>query len=168
MSLRLRRQNLVVWSQSAGPVDRRDAWRFTRPTRTRRIRAWIRTGALLSLAGLMPLARGVRDRWRPLLAGAVLTVTGALLRGGPGGVILLPGLMFLVSALLMPGRPRPDSMRYSELERELAAYSTPAQRRELEATLDLYPDPITDELRDMLTSRGGAGYDDRFPAVGRR
>jgi hypothetical protein len=168
MSLRPRRQNLVVWSQSAGPVDRCGAWRSTRTTRTRRMRAWVRTGALLSVAGLMPLARAVRVRWRPLLAGAVLTVTGALLRGGPGGVILLPGLMFLVSAPLMPGRPKPDSMRYSELERELAAYSTPAQRRELEATLDLYPDPITHELRDMLTSQDGAGYDSRFPAIGRR
>jgi hypothetical protein len=168
MGLRPRRRNLVVWSQSAGSANRCGAWRFTQPTRGRRIRGWIRTGALLSVARLVPLACAVRARWRPLLAGTVLTVTGAMLRGGPGGVILLPGLMFLMSAPLMPARPRPNRMRRSELERELAAYSTPAQRRDLEATLDQYPDGITYELRDILTSQRRADYDNRFPAVGRR
>ena len=38
-------------------------------TRRRRIRRWIRTGALLTVVGLRPLARAVRARWRPLLAG---------------------------------------------------------------------------------------------------
>jgi hypothetical protein len=156
MSLRPRRQNLVVWNKSVAPTDRYDSWRLTRSTRTRRIRAWILTGALLSVTRLMPLARAVRARWRPLLAGAVLTVTGALLRDGPGGVVLLPGLMFLISAPLMPARPKPNRMTGLELRRELAAYSTPAQRRELEATLDQYPDRITHELRDILTSQGGA------------
>lgn len=168
MGLRPRRRNLVVWSQSAGSADRYGARRFTRPTRTRRIRGLIRTGALLSVAGLMPLARAVRVRWRPLLAGAVLTVTGAILRGGPGGVILLPGLMCLVSAPLIPARAKPDRTRSPELERELAAYSTPAQRRELEATLDQYPDGITYELRDILTSQGRTEIDNRVPATGRR
>jgi hypothetical protein len=167
MGLRSHRQNLVVWNQSAGSADRYDARRFTRPTRTRRIRGWIRTGALLSVAGLMALARAVRVRWRPLLAGAVLTVTGALLRDGPAGVILLPGLMCLISAPLMPDRPKPDRTRCPELERELATYSTPAQRRELEATLDQYPDGITYELRDILTSRGRPDYDNRFRVIGR-
>jgi hypothetical protein len=168
MGLRPRRQNLVVWNQSAGSARRYGARRFTRPTRTRRIRAWIHTAALLSVAGLLPVARAVRVRWRPLLAGVLLTVTGAMLRGGPGGVILLPGLMFLVSAPLMPARPKPDRMRCSELERELAAYSTRAQRRDLEATLDQYPDGITHELRDILTRRRRADYDNRLPAIGRR
>lgn len=168
MRLRPRRRNLVVWSQSAGSAGSYRARRFTRPTRTRGVRGLIRTGALLSVVGLMPLARAVRVRWRPLLAGSVLTVTGAILRGGPGGVILLPGLMCLMSAPLMPARPKPDRMRCPELERELAAYSTPAQRRDLEATLDQYPDGITDELRDILTSQGGSGHDNRFPATGRR
>jgi hypothetical protein len=46
--------------------------------------------------------------------------------------------------------------RRSELERELAAYSTAAQRRDLEATLDRYPDDITYELRDILASQAMA------------
>jgi hypothetical protein len=129
---------------------------------------WIRTAALLSVAGLLPVARAVRVRWRPLLAGVVLTVTGAMLRGGPAGVILLPGLMSLVSAPLMPARPKPGRIRCPELERELAAYSTRAQRRDLEATLDQYPDGITHEVRDILTSGSRADYDNRFPATGRR
>jgi hypothetical protein len=167
MRLRPLRRDLVVWSQSAGSADSYGARRFTRPTRSRRIRRWIRTGALLSVAGLMPLARAIRVRWRPLLAGAVLTVIGALLRGGPGGVILLPGLMSLMSAPFMPARPKPNRTRYSKLEAELAAYSTPGQRRELEATFDQYPDGLTHELRNILASQGRADHDNRFPAIER-
>ena len=66
MRQRSHRRNLVVWSQSAGSVGRYGAPPFTR---RRRIRRWIRTGALLTVVGLMPLARSVRARWRPLLAG---------------------------------------------------------------------------------------------------
>jgi hypothetical protein len=44
----------------------------------------------------------------------------------------------------------------SELERELAAFSTPAQRRDLEATLDRYPDNITYELRNILARQSMA------------
>ena len=40
--------------------------------------------------------------------------------------------------------------RRRSLERELAGYSTPSQRRDLEATLDRYPDGVTQELRDIL------------------
>jgi hypothetical protein len=79
------RRNLMIWSQSAGSVGRYGAPPFTR---TRRIR----TGSLLTVVGLMPLARAVRARWRPLLAGAVLTVVGVMWLDGPGGMVLLPGL----------------------------------------------------------------------------
>ena len=99
MRLRSRRRNLVVWSQSAGSAGRYGARPFTR---RRRIRRWIRTGALLPVVRLMPLARAVRARWRPLLAGGVLTVVGVMWLDGPGGMVLLPGLWLLFSAPLTP------------------------------------------------------------------
>jgi hypothetical protein len=124
-----------------------------RPPRTRRIHRAVRTGALLTIIGLMRLARAVPPRWRPLLAGTVLTVAGVLLRGGAWGAVLLPGLLLLLSAPLIPASPDADRRRRTELEHELAAYSTPPQRRDLEATLDRYPDSVTHELRDILASQ---------------
>ena len=53
------------------------------------------------------------------------------------------------------------------LERELAEYSTPAQRCDLEATFDRYPDSVTCELRDILARQASAAFDDRLPAAGR-
>jgi hypothetical protein len=167
MGLRPQRRNLVVWSQSVGPAGRRSNLRFTRPTRIGRIRAWMRIGALVAIVRLLPVARAVLARWRPLLAGTALIVAGVIMRGGPGSILLLPGLMTFMSAPLMPGRSGANSMRFSRLERELAAYSTPAQRRELEATLDRYPDRITYPLREILASQATAAYDNRFPAIGR-
>lgn len=164
MRLRPHRRNLVVWSQSAGSAGWRGA---RRPARARRIRRRIRIGALLAVIGLIRLARAVRPRWRPLLAGTVLTVVGVLLRTGPGGVALLPGLLFLVYGLLIPASPEADRTRRSALARELGEYSTPAQRCDLEATFDQYPDRFTDELRDILAEQTIAAYNKRFPAVGR-
>ena len=46
MRLRSHRRNLLVWSQSASSVGRSGAPPFTR---IRRIRKWIRTGALLTI-----------------------------------------------------------------------------------------------------------------------
>jgi hypothetical protein len=57
--------------------------------------------------------------------------------------------------------------RHRELERELAAYSTPAQRCDLAATFDRYPDSITYELRDILARQASAAFDSRLPAAGR-
>jgi hypothetical protein len=157
MVLRPHRRNLVVWSQSDGTYL---VSRGIRPVRTTRIRRWIRIGMLLTLLGLLPLARAVRARWRLLLAGTVLTVTGFILRGStPGSVVLLPGLLLLLSAPLLPGTPVGARMRRSELERELAVYTTSAQRHDLEATFDQYPDDVTHELRDILA--GQAVADDR-------
>jgi hypothetical protein len=147
MMLRPHRRNLVVWTQSAGPGG---GYRPVPVTRARRIRRRIRIGVLLIVLGLMSVSRPIRARWRPVLAGVALTVAGLILRHGPGGILLLPGLFFLVAALLTPGRPDEDSTRRSQLERELALYSTPAQRSDLEATLDQYPDRDTHELRDIL------------------
>jgi hypothetical protein len=163
MRLRPHRRNLVVWSHSACPSDR-----IPRLTRTRRIRRWIRIGALLAVVGLIRAARAVRPYWRPLLPGVALTAAGILMRNGAGGAILLPGLMLLVSAPLMPGGSRADRARRSKLERELAGYSTPRQRHDLEAILDRYPDDVTCELRDILASQAMTASDARIPGVRRR
>jgi hypothetical protein len=116
-------------------------------TRRRRICRWIRTGALLTVVGLMPLARAVRARWRPLLAGGVLTVVGVLWLDGPGGMVLLPGLWLLLSAPLIRASPEADRMRRPEVELELAVFSHPAQRR--------------------LAIQAMAAHDKRFPVTGR-
>jgi hypothetical protein len=110
----------VVWSQSAGSVGRYSAPPFTR---RRRIRRWIRTGALLTVVGLMPLARAVRARWRPLLAGGVLTVVGVMWLDGPGGMVLLPGLWLLLSAPLIPASPKADRRRRPEVEARPEAHA---------------------------------------------
>jgi hypothetical protein len=154
MRLRPHRRNLVVWSSSA-PAGGREALRFVRSASPRGIPRWIRIGGLLAVIGLLRLAATVRPRWRPLLAGMVLTVVGVILRSGPGGVVLLPGLMFLMIALLVPGDVEAARAR-CELERELAAYSTPAQRSDLEAIFDRYPDGVTHELRDILACQAMA------------
>ena len=144
MRLRSHRRNLVVWSQSAGSAGRYAARPFTR---RRRIRRWIRTGALLTVVGLMPLARAVRARWRPLLAGGVLTVVGVMWLDGPGGMVLLPGLWLLLSAPLIPASPKADRMRRPEVELELGVFSHPAQRR--------------------LAIQAPAAHDKGFPVTGR-
>ena len=131
-------------------------------TRVARTRWMIRTGTLLTVIGLIRLARAARAH-PTLLAGGILTLVGLVLRSGPGGVVLLPGLLLLFSAPLIPASPKADRMRRSKLERELAAFSTPAQRCDLEATLDLYPDDITCELRDILASQARATCNNRIP-----
>jgi hypothetical protein len=120
MRLRAHRRNLVLWSQSASSIGRDGALPFTR---TRRIRRWIRVGALLTVVGLMPLARAVRARWRPLLAGGVLTVVGVMWLDGPGGMVLLPGLWLLLSAPLIPASPKADRRRRPEIEARPEAHA---------------------------------------------
>ena len=158
MRLRARRRNLVIWSSSAGPDNSYGATRLTRLTRTQRVRRRIRIAALLTVIGLRP-------RWRPVLAGVVLTAAGVVLRNGLWSALSLPGLWSLVYAALIPATSDTDRIRRAELERELAMYSTPAQRRDLEATLDRYPDGITHELRDILASQARAGCN-RIPGAG--
>ena len=108
MRLRAHRRNLVVWSPYVGSADRYGTTRFTRLARTRRIHRWIHTGALLMIIGLMRLARAARPRWRPLLAGGVLTGFGVV-AAVVWGLVLLPGLLFFLSAALVPARPKPRS-----------------------------------------------------------
>ena len=127
MRLRADRRNLVTRSLSVDLVGRRDVAGFARVARTRRIRRCFRTGALLTVIGLMRLARSVRSRWRPLLAGAVLTVLGIILRNGAWGLILAAGLLFFVYPLLIPANSDADRKRRYELERELPVYSIPVE-----------------------------------------
>ena len=157
------RRALVVWSQSGLPG------RGARPrlTRVRRVRRLLRTGVLLTVLGLTPVARAVLGRWRILLPGTVLTVAGLVLRDGLASILLLPGLLLLFAAPLVPARAAAECTWRSELERELAVCSTPAQLRDLEAVLDRYPDDVTVELRDILTRQRLAARDVRFPAIGR-
>lgn len=162
MGLRPHRRNLVVWSSSAGPVGRYGPPAFIRAAPAGRIHRLVRTGALLALIGLMGLARAIRPRWRPLLAGVALTVAGLIVRGSAWDVVLLLGLLLLLSAPLVPVSPDAGQRR---LERELAAYSTPAQRSDLEATLDRYPDTITHELRDILAGQSITACGDRIPGA---
>jgi hypothetical protein len=164
MTLRSPRRNLVVWNQSVAPVGRYD---IPRSTRTRRLRRRIRAIALIAVVGLMRVARTVGSCWRPLLAGGVLTVGGALLPGGAGGAAFLVGVMFLILAPLMPSSPSANRRQCSRPGHELAGYSTPADRSDLAAILDRYPDDVTGELRDILDSHAMTVDDDRFPANGR-
>ena len=101
MRRRAHHRNLVVWSPSAGSAFWDGAPRLTR---TRRIRRWIRTGALLMVIGLMRLARAARPRGR------------------------------------------------SEVERELAVFSHPAQRRLVGQAISLY-----DKRFPGFLSRNAAG-----------
>jgi hypothetical protein len=160
MRLLPHRRNLVVWTQSAGPDGRFDIPPFRRNRRTGRARASLRVAALLPVVGLMQLGRVLQARWRALLAGAALTVAGVILRGGAGGMVLLPGLMFLLYSPFIPADLRPR-----ELKREMAAYSTPTERRDLEATLDRYPDRLTGELRDILHNLAVATDSNRLPGA---
>src|SRR5438105_8042553 len=145
MRLRAHRRALVVWRTPDG----HGVPRLTRLPRRRAIRQFIRTSGLLTAIGLLRLGGAARPHWRPLL-GVALTVAGVILRHSPWGVVLLPGVMLILSAPIIPPSPAGDGRRRRQLERELAAYSTPAQPCDLEATLDRYPDSVTHELHAIL------------------
>jgi hypothetical protein len=140
----------VVWSSSPG---RPSALGFTQAPRSSRIRWCLRTGGLLAVIGLLRVAAAVLPRWRLVLAGVVLTAAGLILRSGPFSVLMLPGMVFLAAAAFTQTWPEEVRARRRALERELAAYSTPAQRRDLEASFDRYPDSVTRELRDILAGQ---------------
>ena len=167
MRLRSRRRDVVRWSLSAGSASRHGGARFTRLGRSGPIRRCIRLGALLTVIGLVRLTGAVRARWRPLLAGGVLTVAGVMLRTGAGGLVVIPGLLFLLYAPLVEARPDEVRKRRSELRRELAGYATPAHRRDLEATLDRYPDGITCEIRDILAGLAVTSGNSSIPGARR-
>jgi hypothetical protein len=88
-----------------------------------------------------------------------------MLRDGAWSMILLPGLLLLLSAPLIPASPDADRKRRSELESELAVYATAAQQRDLAAILDRYPDSVTRELRDILADQATAGAHHGIPGA---
>jgi hypothetical protein len=165
MRLRSHRRDVVVWSRSAGSAGRHGPTAFTRIGRHRPIRRCLRLGALLTVMGLVSLARGARLRWRPLLAGVVLTVAGVILRSGPGSLVFLPGILLLLYAPFIEARADAGQKRRIEFRRELAGYVTPAQRCELEAALDRYPDAITHELRDVLARQALTAPSNAIPGA---
>ncbi len=167
MRLRAHRRNRVIWSSFASPADRARGSSLTRPTQNRRVRRFVRTSVLLTALGLMRFAGGAWPRGRLVLAGGLLTVAGIVLRSHPAGVVLLPGLLLIFSAPLIPAVPTADRKRHSELMLELAAYSTPAQRCDLEATLDRYPAEDTYELRAILAGQALAGVSRSIAGAGR-
>lgn len=89
-----------------------------------------------------------RAKYGPLLL-THPTRTRRFRRGIRTGLLLsVVGLVRLAAALL---GTRDDSTRRSRLRHELAGYLTVAQRRDLAAILDRYPDDVTYELRDIIT-----------------
>jgi hypothetical protein len=57
--------------------------------------------------------------------------------------------------------------RRAALQHELAGYATLADRCDLEAALDRYPDGVIHELRGILARQSMAAQETRFPAIGR-
>ena len=81
MRMRSHRRNRVVWSSSAAPASRSGDRSCTQLARGGRIRWWLRTGALLTVIGVMRLAPIMRARRRYgfLLTGTLLTVISVML-----------------------------------------------------------------------------------------
>jgi hypothetical protein len=119
---------------------------------------------LLILLGLVRLAG--HPRWRAAVIGAALTVAGLVLRNAAGEIILLPGLMTLGLSPFLPGESRENHAHQARLRRELAAYSTPAERLDLEAILARYPESETSELRALLASQPLTPARPRLPGMG--
>ncbi len=102
MRMRSHRRNLAERSAAAAPASRSADQQSSRLARSERIRWWLRAGVLLTVIGLMRLARIIRARWRPafLLTGALLIVIGVMLPS-------LPAFFFgpLVVLFAMPKGP---------------------------------------------------------------
>ena len=157
MRFSARRRNIVVWRTSISPAGRHGGLGLERAAPVRPIRRRVRIGAMLALIGLLRLTRTLRVRWY-LSAGIALTVAGVIMRGSGWNFVLLPGLLLVLSTLLIPASPDGDRKSRSQLARELASYSTPAQRCDLEAILARYPDSDTRELRGILAGQFTADY----------
>ena len=152
------KRNRVIWSSSPEP-----AFALPRP-RPRRVRRGVRTALVLTVLALAHAAG--RPRWRCVMLGVALTIPGVLMRGHMvGDIILLPGLMALAYAPFLPGESPESRKRQRRLRREMAAYSTPAERRDLEALLSSYSDNDTGELRTILANQDLSSPWYRFPGT---
>jgi hypothetical protein len=160
MRLRSRQRHLVIFSSSTHPARQYAASLQIHAPLTGRIRRWFRVGALVTVIV-------VRPRWKPLLAGMALTIFGFIEHSSMASISVLPGIMLLWAAVLIPGDSDIDHQRRQQLMRELAVYSTPAQRRDLEACLDQYPDGVTGEIRAILASQGAPAHRTGVPGAGR-
>jgi hypothetical protein len=158
MRLQPHRGRLIVFSSSVDPADGHGASQYKQVARTGPIRRFIRISMLFTVIA-------VRPRWRPLLAGIALTILGVVGRQGAGGVLIIPGLLSFWRALMIPGDTDADRERRSQLKRELAAYSTPAQRSDLIVTLSRYPDGVTHEIRDILGSTPAGSHGNGIPGA---
>ena len=167
MGLRARRRTVVVWRSSRGPGSRHVLRAFQRPASTQPLRRLLRISGLLTAIAVIWLGRALRLPWGARLAGGALIVTGVVLRGVPGALAFLTGFLFLYAALVIHVRPVADRERRLALERELADYSSPAERNDLEAILNRYSDSDTSELRDILTRQAVATHDNGVPGIGR-
>lgn len=99
MRLRPRRRNLVIWSSAGAPAALPAGRSSPRRTRIRRTRWWLRTGALLTIIGVLWLARTARRHWEPvfLLAGTALAMAGIML---PAVGAFFAGVLILIATLL--------------------------------------------------------------------
>ena len=99
MRPRSHRRILVVRSPRAIAADKNGRPAPMRPTRIRRIRRWLRIGALLAIIGVLRFARVIRAHWEPLflLAGILLMVGGYIL---PVIGVFFPGLLVIIVTLL--------------------------------------------------------------------
>jgi hypothetical protein len=112
------------------------------------------------------LVIAARPRWRPLLGAALLAVIGVTQGSAVAGIVLIPAFLLVWHAVLIPADSDADRMHRRQLECELAAYSTPSQRFDLEATLDRYPDGVTFEIRDILARQAMAPRGNGIPGAG--
>jgi hypothetical protein len=102
---RSRRRNLVLLSTR--DVRPYDAGPIARPRRRKRFGS-VRTGALLTVVGVLRLTQFARCRWRLSLglAGGLLVVLGHSVFAGPTrGVVDLLGLAVVLVAFLKSGDP---------------------------------------------------------------
>ncbi len=103
MRLRSRHRNLIVLNTHAVPSSKLGVREPARLVRRRRFR-FMRTGALLTVIGIMRLAQMMRSRWRTSLglSGVLLEVFGqTVFTGRAQGPAELIGLVLILFTVLV-------------------------------------------------------------------